>query len=152
MVVHGRADRRVVRPGRVRRGGARANRVKVNRAHDLRAADRPGRRVASVATTDGLVAETADRQAPRSATRPWRWPPTDCSEASIGFAVMPGGERWLEGRSRRRLERLFLDHIALVPEPAYDAQVLAVRGRRLRPTSPPVPTPNLDEVLAWLGR
>ena len=48
-------------------------------------------------------------------------------EASVGFAVLPGGERWLEGRNRRRLERIFLDHIAMVPEGAYDAQVLDVR-------------------------
>ena len=72
-------------------------------------------------------------------------------EASVGFAVLPGGERWLEGRSRRRLERLFLDHIAMVPEGAYDAQVLAVRGPSTI-AAERVPTPNLDEVLAWLGR
>ena len=69
-------------------------------------------------------------------------------EASVGFAVMPGGERWLEGRSRRRLERLFLEHIAMVPEGAYDAQVIDVRALQLAPVER-VATPTLDEVLAW---
>jgi len=51
-----------------------------------------------------------------------------CLDASAGFGVEPDGERW-EARDRRRLTRLFLDHIALTPDPAYvDANVLAVRG------------------------
>jgi HK97 family phage prohead protease len=47
--------------------------------------------------------------------------------ASGGFGVMAGGESWPD-RQTRRLTRLFLDHIALTPTPAYEgAQVLAVR-------------------------
>lgn len=47
--------------------------------------------------------------------------------ASGGFGLMPGGENWPD-RKTRRLTRLFLDHIALTPTPAYEgAQVLAVR-------------------------
>ena len=61
-----------------------------------------------------------------------------CLDASAGFALMrdkdgrpvPGAEVW-ENRSRRRLNRLFLGHVALTPEPAYEtANVLAVRAAR----------------------
>jgi hypothetical protein len=41
--------------------------------------------------------------------------------------VVPNAEVW-ESRSRRRLNHLFLGHIALTPEPAYEtARVLSVR-------------------------
>jgi phage head maturation protease len=41
--------------------------------------------------------------------------------------VVPGAETW-ETRQRRRLNRLYLAHIALTPDPAYvEANVLAVR-------------------------
>lgn len=54
----------------------------------------------------------------------------DCLDCSAGFGVRAGGERW-ETRDRRRLTSLYLDHIALTPDPAYvDANVLAVRGTR----------------------
>jgi HK97 family phage prohead protease len=53
-------------------------------------------------------------------------------DASAGFAVLPGGERWEHGGNRRRLTKLFLDHIALTPDPAYaDATVLGVRSAAL---------------------
>jgi len=60
-------------------------------------------------------------------------------DASAGFELLrqgPNGrgpvysdaETWERGRSLRRLNRIKLDHIALVPDPAYeDARVLAVR-------------------------
>ena len=42
---------------------------------------------------------------------------------------MPGGEVW-ETRSRRRLTKAWLGHIAMVPDPAYEtANVLAVRSQ-----------------------
>jgi HK97 family phage prohead protease len=72
--------------------------------------------------------------------------------ASVGMAVKPSDQRWSEGRTRRRIARAFLDHIALVPNPAYSgAEVLAVRS-----VSPPVwdqppATPYLDEALAFLA-
>ena len=41
----------------------------------------------------------------------------------------PPAERW-ENRSRRRIQKAWLGHIALVPEPAYEgARVLAVRHK-----------------------
>ena len=74
-------------------------------------------------------------------------------DASAGFAplrdpagrVVPDAEVW-ETRSRRRLNRLFLDHIALTPDPAYaDARVLTVRSEPLTdaPTGIVVAMPNL---------
>jgi HK97 family phage prohead protease len=46
--------------------------------------------------------------------------------ASGGFGVLANGETWPD-RSTRRLTRLFLDHIALTPTPAYaGAKVLSV--------------------------
>ena len=51
-------------------------------------------------------------------------------EASVGFAVMAGGEQWLEQRTRRRLTRCFLDHIAMVPEGAYEGRASSRCERR----------------------
>jgi HK97 family phage prohead protease len=70
--------------------------------------------------------------------------------ASVGMAVKPSDQVWSEGRHRRRIARAFLDHIALVPNPAYSgAEVLSVRST---PSfeAPPA-TPYLDEVLAYLA-
>ena len=52
-------------------------------------------------------------------------------DCSVGFRVRPGGEQWDAGRSRRQVTRGELDHIALVPDPAYlGAGILAVRSTR----------------------
>jgi len=150
VVVHGRAVVESCAPFAFDGLERRANRVKVNRDHDYQRT--VGRATAFYPERpEGLVARL--RIAPKLALgdETLALAADGALEASVGFAVMPGGERWLEGRSRRRLERLFLDHIALVPEGAYDAQVLDVRA-----ASPPVGerplTPNLDGVLAWFRR
>jgi phage head maturation protease len=74
--------------------------------------------------------------------------------ASAGFGLLrehgrtgrlrPGAEMW-ETRSRRRLNHLWLDHIGMTPDPAYEgARVLAVRSAA-NPEREPVPDrPNLD--------
>ena len=58
-------------------------------------------------------------------------------------------------KGSRRIKRAFLDHVSLVPNPAYrGAGVLAVRQERGLPVEeqpPPAPTPNLDKVLQMLG-
>ena len=72
----------------------------------------------------------------------------DLLGASIGMAVARGDEK-VDGH-RRRVNRAFLDHIALTATPAYlGAQVIEVRSAPLVVT-PPVtsPTPNLDRILA----
>ncbi|BDB44558.1 MULTISPECIES: HK97 family phage prohead protease [Mycobacterium] len=64
--------------------------------------------------------------------------------ASVGFGVHPGGERLDHATRTRQVLHGWLDHLALVMAPAYDAaQVLAVRA-----------TPHLDQlagdpVFAW---
>jgi len=76
----------------------------------------------------------------------------ECRDASAGFLPMPGGEKW-EGRSLRRLSKLWLGHIAMTPDPAYEsAQVLAVRhnGSDGLTDASVVGTPNLDVVRGWL--
>lgn len=112
---------------------ARNGRVRVNRDHDV--ARTVGRTVTfHPSRKEGLVAEV-------------RISRTDLGEetlelagdgvldASAGFRLMldqagrvvPNAETW-ETRNRRRLNKLFLGHIALTPEPAYEsANVLAVR-------------------------
>ena len=93
-------------------------------------------------------------------------------DASAGFNVLRGGEKWSTDRSRRRLTRLWLDHIALTAAPAYEgAMVLDVRSANLGdrfdvakavhaaaamndvPASNPAatPTPRKDAVLARLA-
>jgi len=62
-------------------------------------------------------------------------------------SVVAGAETW-ETRSRRRLNRLYLAHIALTPDPAYEeAGVLAVRKASEAATV----TPNRDrwQVEQW---
>jgi HK97 family phage prohead protease len=67
-------------------------------------------------------------------------------DASAGFAIPPDGEQWTDQRTARRVQKAILDHVALVPDPAYpDARVLAVRSAGVAGS----PTPNLDAVLAW---
>jgi HK97 family phage prohead protease len=146
VVVHGRAITESCAPGAFDGVERRANRVKVNRDHDYQRT--VGRAVGlHPSRTEGLVAEL--RVAKTALGDETLALADDHSlEASVGFAVLPGGERWLEGRSRRRLERIFLDHIAMVPEGAYNAQVLDVRALTLAPVEQAV-TPFLDEVLAW---
>jgi phage head maturation protease len=148
VVVHGRVVKESCAPTAFDGVERRANRVKVNRDHDYQRT--VGRAVAlHPSREEGLVTEL--RIAKTTLGDETLALADDHSlEASVGVAVMPGGERWLEGRSRRRLERLFLDHIAMVPEGAYDAQVIAVRTGGIVITEERVPTPNLDEVLAWL--
>jgi HK97 family phage prohead protease len=145
VVVHGRSVRESCAPGAFDGVERRANRVKVNRDHDYQRT--VGRAIAlHPSRPEGLVAEL--RIAKTSLGDETLALADDHSlEASVGFAILPGGERWLEGRTRRRLERIFLDHVSMVPEGAYDAQVLDVRGVPV--ATDPVATPNLDEVLAW---
>lgn len=64
--------------------------------------------------------------------------------ASIGMAVAPADQSW-EG-DRRRVNKAFLDHIALTAQPAYvGAEVLEVRAAPA--VTGPTATPNLDRIL-----
>lgn len=111
----------------------RANRIRVNRDHDVKRTI--GRAVALHPSRDeGLVAEL-------------RIARTDLGEetltlaedgildASAGFGIMPGGEVWERSRGLHRLTKLWLAHIAMTPEPVYEtANVLAVRAQPERPS------------------
>lgn len=150
VLVHGRAVLESCAPGAFDGVERRANRVKVNRDHNFERT--VGRAVGLFPNRpEGLVAKLRIAPKLQLGDDTLALAEDHALEASVGFAVMPGGERWLEGRSRRRLERLFLEHISLVPEGAYDAQVIDVRAAQLAPVEY-VATPNLDDVLAWLRR
>jgi phage head maturation protease len=129
----------------------RANRVKVNRDHDLTRT--VGRAVAlHPSRTEGLIAELRIARTPLG-DETLALADDRSLEASVGFAAMPGGEQWLENRARRRIIKAFLDHIAMVPEGAYEGRVLAVRAPLPVSEIPAmaVSTPHLDEVRAWLA-
>lgn len=72
---------------------------------------------------------------------------------SIGFMTR-GGDQQLDRRQMsRRVNRAFLDHVSMVPTPAYDgARVLSMRDGGTETVSarnlPPLVTPGLDEVMA----
>jgi phage head maturation protease len=69
----------------------------------------------------------------------------DCLGASVAFAAQRRDQVFDKVRRTRNIVKAFLDHLAFVPDPAYaGAGVLNVRSVQ------PSPTPNLDEVLAWL--
>jgi phage head maturation protease len=151
VVIHGRPVVESCAPGAFDGCERRANRLKVNRDHDY--ARTVGRATAlHPSRTEGLVAELHIARTPLG-DETLGLAADQALEASVGFAVMAGGEQWLEQRSRRRLTRCFLDHIAMVPEGAYEGRVLSVRDAQggAEPLEP-VPTPHLDEVLAWWGR
>lgn len=65
--------------------------------------------------------------------------------ASVGFASNPGDQQWDARRTRRRILKAYLDHIALTTTPAFaSAEVLAVRSA---PAVNRSATPNLDRIL-----
>jgi HK97 family phage prohead protease len=110
----------------------RGDRVRVNRDHDVRRT--VGRAVAFDAKRrEGLVAtcKISDTELGRESLT---LAADHVLGGSAGFRVV--SEQW-QGSSYRRLNRLWLHHIALTPDPAYEtADVLAVRNW---------PTPNLDK-------
>lgn len=108
----------------------RARRVKVNRDHQL---DRTcGVAVALDPRDDrGLIAKLRISNTPLG-NETLELASDGVLDASVAFAPMRGGEEWSEHRSRRRINRAWLGHIALVPDPAYEgAEVLDVRSATL---------------------
>jgi HK97 family phage prohead protease len=148
-VIHGgRPIREIVSRGAFEGIDAKRRRISVNRGHVIdnvigRATrfepDRP----------DGLLAELqiADTQAGQETLQLAH---EGLLDASAGFGVPDHGESWPE-RGLRRLNRVWLDHIAMVPDPAYaDATVLSVRDQPdPLPAGRPA-TPNLDQVRGWI--
>lgn len=144
---NGRMIREVVAPGAFDGIERRAKRVRVNYQHrddDLRFLlgkarafypRRPEGLVASLLIGRGDEGDMALHKAAEGVLG-----------GSAGFGIFPGGEAW-PSRNLRRLTKLFLDHVALTPTPAYPgAEVLAVRAEQPIPVSA---TPNLDLVRSW---
>jgi HK97 family phage prohead protease len=128
----------------------RASRIRVNRDHRL---ERTVGRAVSFHTSrdEGLVAELRIAQTDLG-DETLALAADECLDASAGFLPMPGGEHWLT-RTRVRYSKCWLGHIALTPEPAYEAaRVLAVR-QAPEPVDgappPPAATPKLDAVRSW---
>ena len=130
---------------------SRADRIRANRDHDF------SRTVGKAITLwpsrkEGLVGEV--RIAPTVlGDETLTLLDEDALSASVGFGVR--GSDQILNRPKRLIKRAFLDHIAFVEQPAYaGARVLAVRSDEEQPTAadlPPLVTPNLDEVQAWLS-
>src|SRR5580765_5113202 len=140
----GRMVREVVTAGAFDGIERRANRVRVNRDHDVtRTVGRALRLHPS--REEGLVAELRIAQT-QLGDETLALADQGILDASAGFLPMPNGETW-EGRDRRRLTKLWLGHIAMTPDPAYEtARVLAVRSQSLPEAPGGVSTPNLDKL------
>lgn len=152
----------------------RANRIRVNRDHDV--VKTVGRAIALHPSRQvGLVAELRISKT-QLGEETLELASDGALDASVGFAPFPDGESWSRDRRQRSLTKCWLGHIALVPEPAYEgAQVLAVRAHpampgfqsfvgatstgtltvvppRIMEPPPTSATPNLDKVLALRAR
>jgi len=145
----GRMVRESIAPGAFAGVERRANRVKVNLAHDVEAV--VGRALAlHPERPEGLVAELRISRTPRGDDM-LALAADGAIDASVGFAPMPGGEQWNGDRSACRITRAYLGHIALTGDPAYaGANVLAVRQASAPAPLPAarVLTPNLDRIFA----
>lgn len=146
---HGRMIEEVCSRGAWDGVEARAGRIRVNRDHEARRT--VGRSLAFYPSREeGLVAEVRISKT-ELGEETLALADDGALDASAGFALMhdpatrrikPGAEVW-ESRSRRRLNHLYLDHIALTPEPAFeDARVIAVRAQEAQVQ--PVTNRNLD--------
>lgn len=140
----GKAVEECVAPGAFGTIQNRADRFLVNLEHDLN--HRVGRCVKLIPDAPrGLLADVKIRRGAEGDQI------LDDAEdgmlgASIGMGVYPRDMTWLT-RTRRRIVKAYLDHIALTWTPAYaGAGVLAVRSAPATVAVPPVPTPNLDAI------
>ena len=143
---HGRLIREIVARGAFENIDAKRRRIPVNRGHQTD-------RVVGKATRfhpsrqEGLVAELQIAKTP-AGDETLALADEGLLDASAGFGVPTGGESWPE-RGLRRLTKLWLDHIAMTPDPAYaGTNVLAVRERSDEPTVTVV-TPRLNVVRGW---
>lgn len=76
----------------------------------------------------------------------------DALSPSVGFMARPSDHRLDRRTMTRRINRAFLDHLSLVPQPAYvGAKILGVReaGKSVdAATLPPIITPSIDEFMS----
>lgn len=144
----GRMVREVVSRGAFDGIEGRPGRVKVNRDHDVtRTIGKAVRFWPS--RQEGLVAELRIANT-REGNETLEMAGEELLDASAGFVPMRDGESWEDNRTLRRLTRLWLAHIAMTPEPAYqDARVLAVRSQVATAAPKGIETPGIDEWRAW---
>jgi HK97 family phage prohead protease len=141
----GRMVREVISRGAFDGIERRANRVRVNRDHDITRT--VGRALSFYPSRDeGLVAELRIAQT-ELGDETLALADEGILDASAGFMPMPDGETWPD-RNLRRVDKAWLAHIAMTPDPAYEtARVLSVRSQP-PPGAIRVATPNLDRVRA----
>jgi hypothetical protein len=133
----------------------RTSQIRVNLDHRVQVEKTIGRAVAlHPSRAEGLVAELRISRT-QAGDDALELAADGSLGASAGFMLLagddgkpkPGAEVW-ETRSRRRLNHLFLHHVAMTPDPAYmGAEVLSVRTA----DTPHEPeghdaTPNLDRL------
>jgi HK97 family phage prohead protease len=122
----GRVVTEICRPGAFGNIQTRANRVRVNRDHNVE------RTIGKAVTfhpsrSEGLVAKLRMTPGLALADETLALAGDGVLDASAGFRVNEGGENW-PSPDERELTNVWLAHIALTPEPAYEsAKVLAVR-------------------------
>jgi phage head maturation protease len=130
----------------------RPNRVRANRDHDRQ------RTVGKVnnfwpAHEEGLVAEVRIAQTPLG-DETLALADEDILGVSAGFAARGRDQVFNRSTQSRRIKRAFLDHLAFTATPAYkSAMPIDVRDGEPLPNAadlPPLITPALDEVRAWL--
>jgi len=145
VVHHGRWIREIVSRGAFDGINANERRIKVNLNH--RSEQSIGRAVRFYPDhQEGLVAELQISRT-REGDEALELASDGVLDASAGFGVMDDGEHWPE-RGLRRLTKLWLDHIAMVADPAYrTANVLAVR--QAGEATATVPRPNMEIVRGW---
>lgn len=128
----------------------RAGRVRVNREHD------ESKTFGKVLTfhpsrEEGLVAEIQVAMTPRG-DEVLELASNDMVGVSGAYGVRNSDQ--ILDRPFRRIKRAFLRHLSFVEVPAYEgAGVLSVRGEGSIVSAadlPPLVTPKIDEVLAWL--
>jgi HK97 family phage prohead protease len=155
-VVNGRPVTEIVSRGAFDGVEQRTSQIRVNRDHNI--SDVVGKTIAlHPSREEGLIAELRIFTHERG-EETLILADEGGLDASAGFALMrkggmtgpivPRAEVW-ETRDRRRLNHLFLHHIAMTPDPAYeDARVLAVRAAVSVQDAPEAveATPNLDRL------
>jgi phage head maturation protease len=135
-------------------GVQRRNNIRANRDHDW--SKLAGKVTALYPDRDeGLVADVRMFKTPLG-EETLELCAEDGLAASAGFGLMREGgnsgpvkadaEQWTNNRTVRRLNSVWLDHVAFVPDPAHETQVLDVRRVDQQAEMLVVATPNLDRL------
>lgn len=128
----------------------RQGQVRVNRNHDKT------RTVGKVpqwwpSRSEGLVAEVRVAATPLG-DETLALADEDMLSASVGFMARGRDQVFDKTTMSRRIRKAFVDHLSFVEDAAYPgAKVLAVRGMDGVDDRPPLHTPHMDEVVAWLN-